>query len=243
MQSINKNYDSGQDSVLFFQGKEYKLTTLKSFERDRTFPEEKLILELSKSDLESGLSLNSAGVYIDFDTYRDFMANFSSHSKLLFLQIKRKVELQIWKSELCNTPNIFPVITEFKTDWIKSILLEKTPVLFEVKRMMKFPSFVSGFVMRKSNEKVSTEIENLREQLRKNQLLLLNSLSERRRIIEELKDIKKKKGLDVYQSDVFLNNLLFSFDDAEANKLPLNDVMDLYLFLHDISVQQQERIS
>ena len=103
MQSINKNYDSGQDSVLFFQGKEYKLTTLKSFERDRTFPEEKLILELSKSDLESGLSLNSAGVYIDFDTYRDFMANFSSHSKLLFLQIKRKVELQIWKSELCNT--------------------------------------------------------------------------------------------------------------------------------------------
>ena len=50
MQSINKNYDSGQDSVLFFQGKEYKLKTLKSFERDRTFPEEKLILEKINHD-------------------------------------------------------------------------------------------------------------------------------------------------------------------------------------------------
>ncbi len=240
MQSLNKNYDSGQDSVLFFQGKEYNLIHLKNLDKYRSTPASNLILELKNNELELGMNLPSAGVLIDFDTYKDNMTYCMGSSKLLFLKIKKKTELQIWKAELCTTPNIFPLITEYKTDWIKSILIEKTPVLFEVSTHMKFPSFVSGFVLRKSNGKAHPEIDDLRNQLRMNQINLLNSLAERRKIIEEIKVLKKKKGLDTYQSDIFLKNLLFTFEDAKSNNLPINDVMDLYLFLHDISIQQQE---
>jgi hypothetical protein len=240
LQLINKNYDTGQTSTLFFNGNEYLLTTLKSLNNQKKKSVSKFIIHLFEGEVESGLKIKSEGILLDFNAYREFMTINPSFNKLLFLQIKKKNELEIWKNELTSNKQIIPVVSELRTDWLKNIFMEEIPVLFEVSSVFEFPDFIPGYILKKSKKNKVQELADFRLKLKDNYSQILGLLAERRRLIGQLDIIKKENEIDIFQNDVYLNNLIKSFIDSKEHLLPLGDCIDIYMLLHSMSVKQQE---
>ncbi len=237
---IKKNYDTGQTSTLFFKGKQHLLTSLKVLLKQNKKDSLPIILQLFEGELEEGLKIQSAGIFLDFNGYREFMTVHPVFDQLLFLQIKKKNEFEIWKSELSSNPNIIPVVSELRTDWFRNIFIEQLPVMFEISSLIEFPDFIPGYIIKKSEPKDEKGLLEIRQSLHANYSQILALLSERRNLIQELNIIKKEQKIEVFQKDVYLKNIINCYLDSNQHNLPLGDCIDLYMLLHTMSVKQQE---
>jgi hypothetical protein len=236
------NYDTGQTSHLFYKGKEYLLSEFKSIQKVKNLSNPSLIIELTEGEIKEGIYHESAGIMLDFAGYMEFIAINPVFENLIFLQIKKKTELQIWRNELISNSKIIPVISELRTDWLKCVFIERLPVLFEVSSKIEFPAFIPGYVFRPSKNKELKGIDSLRHALRENQLAFIQLIKQRRELVSLISDLKKENDLPVFQEDIFLRNVFICYEDANLNEIPLNDCIDLYMMVHEMAIKQQEEL-
>lgn len=238
---IKKNNDTSQASILHYKGKEYHVLELNEAVEDKKIDKQSILLQLNEQELEFGLKLSSAAILLSFQAYRELMTIDPYSDHLIFLQIKKKNEFDIWRNELCSNPKIIPVICELRTDWIKLVFTDRVPVIFEVNQVLNLPDFLPGYLLRNQKSKQDTSLDQIREQLKINQTHIFELIKQRRQLIENIGQIKKEKNIPVFQETVFLKNLLLCFNESDLQQLPVSDTLEIYMLLHELSVRQQEQ--